>query len=920
MRVRSMEWTRRSLAGVLVAILPVYGLAQDSQDAQNAAPTSGGEQREQITVTGSRIPRAQVEGPSPITVIKGSDIDAGGFRSVFDVLSSVTQNTGLVQGEDFGSTFTPAANVINLRGLGPNHTLVLVNGHRVADYPVAYNGSVNAVDLANIPSVMVDRIEILSGSASAIYGSDAIAGVVNIILKDKHEGVDLSVKVGSTEQGGGDNQRIQLIGGGSWGDLSGIFGLELTHRDPIWYGDRALTNTYSGYSPGSVPPAIIALRDPASGNYYDLPGAGCAGLGNLMHGSLTSVNSANYDGSYCSSDQYYSNRTIQTQKKLATAYANLRYALNDSTQLFGDFMFGFSDIKNNVRSLSWSAPGGAFWNDATDRLETWTRVLTPEEMGGKNASDSTYLQRAFNLTIGVKGDIGQSDWHYEVAANRSDYTSDQGRVRLLAGVDSFFLGQQTGTHDFEGEEFPSYNADPNRLITPLTPAEFRDLTAKTIEHDKAWTEDLSASFTGTLLQLPAGPLGFAGVVEAGRQGYRNSPDPRINDGDFWNLSSAEVNEGKRNRYAAGFELNVPVLAEVTATGAARYDRYTYGGQEIGKSTYNLGLEYRPVESLLLRGTYATSFRAPDMNYLFAKNTVGYEPGDTDYYQCRLQNQPYGSCDVQYNMNFSSSGNTELKPERGRSFTYGFVWSPTSSVDFQADYYRIRINDEVTNLDSDQLLRTEADCLLGATPSGTPVDPTSQLCRDALARVVRNPGSAPVNPNQVTNLLLNPINAATERTQGIDLSANYRWNTSRWGKYQLHAAFTHVLQHEYQQFPGDPVYDYLNDLFYQSDWRTKSNLALSWSLGAWSATLDGTRYGRIPTNDYSALRSAYTLFNGSVGYRFDDRADVLVSVNNLRNSSPIDKTGGWPNYSAGWYDAYGRQWWVQFNYHFGPGKA
>ncbi|HEY0178632.1 MAG TPA: TonB-dependent receptor [Dokdonella sp.] len=919
---------RRALLGALLTAAIVSAAhAQDApqprQDtpAQEPPPAAADEASTlaPVVVTGSRIPRAQVEGPAPVTVIEGSSIDAGGFRSVFDVLSSVTQNTGLVQGEDFGSTFTPAANVINLRGLGPNHTLVLVNGHRVADYPVAYNGSVNAVDLANIPSVMIDRIEILSGSASAIYGSDAIAGVVNIVLKQKHEGVDLSVRVGSTQQGGGDNQRVQLIGGGSWGDLSGVFGLELTNRDAIWFGERALTNTYSRYaSPGDVPGPIFALRDPASGNYYDLPGTGCAGLSSLMSGSLVSVPSANYEGSYCSSDQYYSNRTTQTRKKLATSYASLQYALSPDTQLFGDFTFGFSDIKNNVRALSWSPAGGAFWNDATDRLETWTRVLTPEEIGGKNASDSTYLQRAYDLTFGVKGAFGATDWHYELAANRSDYVSDQGRVRFLSGIDEFFLGAPTGTHDYEGETFPSYDADPNRLITPLTPDDYRRLTAKSLERDKAWTEDLSFTFNGDLFQLPAGPLGVAGVVEAGRQGYRNTPDARIGEGDFWNLSEAQTNGGKRNRYAAGLELNVPIFSRLTGTAAARYDRYTYAGQEIGKSTYNLGLEYRPLDSLLLRGTYATSFRAPDMNYLFSKSTVGYIPSVTDYYQCRLDGQDYSSCNDYYNMNFSSSGNKDLKPERGRSFTYGFVWSPTANFDFQADYYRIRISDEVTNLDEDQILRTEADCLLGQTPGGTPVDQGSQICRDALARVVRNPATAPVNPNQVTNLLINPINAATERTQGIDLGANVRWSTDRFGKYQLHAGYTHVLKHEYQQFPGDPTYDYLNDVYYQSDWRTKANASLSWHLGSWSATIDGTRYGSIPKNDYSGLRSAYTLFNGSVGYSLSERADLLLIVNNLRNSSPVDKSAGWPNYSIGWYDAYGRQWWLQFDYHFGAG--
>ena len=129
----------------------------------------------------------------------------------------------------------------------------------------------------------------------------------------------------------------------------------------------------------------------------------------------------------------------------------------------------------------------------------------------------------------------------------------------------------------------------------------------------------------------------------------------------------------------------------------------------------------------------------------------------------------------------------------------------------------------------------------------------------------------------------------------------------------------MLGHDYQQFPGDPVRDYLNDLAYQSDWRTKVDGSIGWSLGSWSATLDGTRWGRVPKNDYSGLRSAYMLFNGSVGYDIGERTHVMLAVNNLRNSSPVDKSAGWPNYSAGWYDAYGRQWWVQLDYHFGAGR-
>ena len=909
-----MKHTAFRRTALAAALLPLLAFAQD--DTQVPAQTN---QLEQITVTGSRIPRAQVEGPAPVITIKGSDIDAGGFRSVFDVLTQVTQNTGSVQGEDFGSTFTPAANVLNLRGLGPNHTLVLVNGHRVADYPIAYDGSVNAVDLANIPSVMIDRIEILSGSASAVYGSDAIAGVVNIVLKQQHEGLDVSVRVGGTQLGGGDNQRVQLIGGGSWGDLSGVFGLELTQREPIFYGDRRLTDSYTRYTtPDDVPAPILAIRDPVSRDYYDLPGAGCDALGQLMDGSLTSFQNPRYDGSYCSSDHYYSNRTIQTRKKLANGYASLHYALNDTTELFADALYGFSKIATTVRAPAWSSPA-AFWNDATGRLETWTRVLTPEEIGGRERSARTFLQHATDFTFGARGTFGASDWHYEASANRSDYVSDQGVSRFLANVDDFFLGPQTGTHEFDGDEYPSYDADPAQFLRAVTPEQFRSFSTYTRERDKAWTENVSFSVNGDLLQLPAGPLGFAGVVEVGRQGYRNTPDPRIDAGAIWHVTGAETDFGTRDRYAAGFELNVPIFSQLNATLAGRHDAYSYADKDISKNTYNLGLEYRPFESLLLRSTYATSFRAPDMNYLFARNTTGYIPSVTDDYQCRLSGQPYDSCDIFYNMNFAQSGSTELLPERGKSFTYGLVWSPGGGFDVSLDYYRIRIRDEVTNLDENQILATEADCLLGEAQDGTPIDRDSQICRDAIARVVRNPADAAVNPNQVTNLLLSPVNAATERTHGIDLAANYRIATDGYGKFQLHAGYTHVLGHDYQQFPGDPVRDYLNDLAYQSDWRTKVDASVGWSLGNWSATIDGTRWGRIPKNDYSGLRSAYTLFNGSLGYDIGDRAHVMLAVNNLRNSSPVDKSAGWPNYSAGWYDAYGRQWWLQFDYHFGAGK-
>ena len=261
---------------------PAASIKASPAAAVALAPVPGDVALEKVVVTGSRIARAQVEGPSPVTVISGEEITSRGYKNVYDAIASQTQNTGMTQGEDYGNTFQPAASALNLRGLGPNHTLVLINGRRVADYPTAYDGAVNFTNLANIPAVMIERIEILSSGASAVYGSDAIAGVVNIILKDKISGVDVNLR------GGGDNQRLQISGGDSWGDFDGVFGLELTNRQPIWSNQR-------GFMTDGPAVNVGYRRNLDSGAYL---GPGCAAYGGIYNGKLGNT------GNRCTTNQY----------------------------------------------------------------------------------------------------------------------------------------------------------------------------------------------------------------------------------------------------------------------------------------------------------------------------------------------------------------------------------------------------------------------------------------------------------------------------------------------------------------------------------------------------------------------------------------------------------------------------------------
>jgi outer membrane receptor protein involved in Fe transport len=245
-----------------------------------------------------------------------------------------------------------------------------------------------------------------------------------------------------------------------------------------------------------------------------------------------------------------------------------------------------------------------------------------------------------------------------------------------------------------------------------------------------------------------------------------------------------------------------------------------------------------------------------------------------------------------------------------------VWSPSPNVDFTADYYDIRIDQEVTNLDSSRILRDEADCRLGQTVGGDARDINSAQCQDALARVIRNPADAAVQPNQVTRVLINPINAASESVRGIDLKATARWDAGRYGRFSTRLAYSLVIDHEYRQFAEDDVVDQRNSLdSYQ--WRSKVNGSVTWAINDWTATLYGMRYGSLPKTDGSGRIAPYITYNASLYRTLTENASVGLIVNNLRDSRPpADKNGGgWPFYPVGNYDPYGRQLWLEFDYRF-----
>ena len=925
----------------MVCSIQLALLAAAAPALAQAAGQDQPQQLDTVQVTGSRIPRAQVEGPAPVTVVTAEQIKSAGFTSVPDVLRSLSQNSGTVQGQQntTGAQFTPGAQAVDLRGLGPNHTLVLINGRRVADFPLPMMSGSSFTDVGNIPLGMIDRIEVLTGSASAVYGSDAMAGVINFILKKSTDGTTIDYRYGDTSRGGGESHDLTLTTGFEQGNFSGIVGLELLNKRPLWGTQRKVQDSTldAPISRYTLPRLIAQIYDQTD-DLNLAPPDDCKALSGLNDGT-TKLSEDRFGDPYCGSERAIAYRTIQNERKGVTAYGSFEYRFSDSLSWFADMQLGRQTTRlatgtngNNVVSdhMGWEFHDPAstdndtdkvFYNAATGHKEIWSRQFSPEEVGGLRNRMNETVQKTVAITTGLQG-VFADDWHWEAAWNHSQYKADVKMPRIkAAAANKFFLGDRLG---YDSDGYAIYSPDPTRLFTPLTPAEFASISTMSTWHPEAKNDNFSfTTDTPALFSLPAGDAGFAGAIEYGRQSYKLNPDPLALTADAYVVPPYADGHGSRNHWSGAGELRLPVLSNLQASLAGRYDRYSYGNKNPGKFTYSAGLEWRPLDTLLVRGSYGTGFRAPDMHYLFAG--TDYRRGTwTDYYKCQSNNSgaSRGGCadgdygDYEVNTLDAYSGNRQLDVETSKSLTAGFVWSPFSDFDLAVDYYKIRIMNQVQAQDRERLLITEANCRLGKSDSGTVVDINSPTCVDALARVVRN------SNGNLTGIHYGPINIAQEETTGIDVTANYRLRTAAAGDFRFNGNYTWVHDHTFKRYPGDPTENMLDYASYSPALpRAKANLGVTWDKGAWGASLFGSYLGRVPNFSDDAWIQATWRFNAGARYDITDHLRVSLSVNNLFDKMP-PKDVAWrsyPYYDTSWFDSIGRSYYVQITWKLG-GKA
>ncbi|WP_215398868.1 TonB-dependent receptor plug domain-containing protein [Rheinheimera oceanensis] len=662
---------------------------------------------ERIEVTGSRIQRQDMETASPVTVIDAAAIRMEGFTSVDQLLQAQTSMAGAAVGSTTNNGADGVAQV-DLRGMGSQRTLVLLNGRRMVN---SGSGADSAVDLNSIPVAMIARVEILKDGASAVYGSDAIAGVVNIITKKDFEGFQVDLNGSSTDKGDGETGELSALYGFSTDRGNYTFGAAYSDRKGVIQADRDWTEAgNSSYIPTGT---LGGKVQNAQGQWVD--------------------RSTGYD---FTQDSWY-----QTPSKRYSLFANATQELGNDLVFTADALY----TKRKSDQQMAAQPGDIMLDvcgaPGADLVKCIT--LTPAMTAGGLAADETgrinYRRRTndvgprvyeqdtdtLRLSAGLAGTLdvhtGMNwDLSYTFGKNKAD-TSVANSINAVNMADSVYANQAAW---FSG--------------APLTPAIIDEIGYLEQANGGNKQHIVAGVLSGDLFDLSAGAVGFAIGAEYRRDSGYYNPDPVIVAGEG-TAAQQDPTNGSYDVVSFYQEVSVPFTEKLTGEFALRFDDYSTFGKA---STWKVGLTYELSDEVMFRGVAATGFRAPNVSELFGGNTGSYDYLD----------DPWGNeQDPQILVNYTSDANIE--PEESESFTAGVVLSPAQieGLSMTVDYWRFKVSNAITRLDAQAGLN---NCFAG--------DVTA--CE-----------TFKITPEGDLSNFTNPLtNVGDQDTSGIDLNIAYRF--------------------------------------------------------------------------------------------------------------------------------------------------
>ncbi|GLQ45875.1 membrane protein [Dyella lipolytica] len=866
--------------------------SDNSQTNQQSAPSNGqptdkknATKLQTVTVTGSMIPRVEVEGPAPVVSLTGEQIKAQGFTTLWEFLDSLPQ-VGQQSSDPaaWGSSSVNARSV-NLRNVGPGFSLLLIDGHRVVDYPQPLNKQSNFQNYNNIPTGMIDHVEILASGASSIYGSDAVAGVINVILKKNYQGDELQVTGGGATRGGRAYGDINFFGGKSGENWHVLYNLEKSNRTALWGSDRPYQDSVADAGPGSWSPAsrmfgyqydaqgAIALSATnASGQYITPPAGTCGKFTNsqLSHSYSTTttgtqVTGVTDNGYYCSQPALFQNWVLTPGSINNNAYVAGEYDFKDSSlQLYGSAaLYDTTGISNTQLPVEVT---GQFYDQSTGQvINQAIRQLTAQEMG--STANTHDREQNWNIQTGLRGSFDDSRFNWDVNLNTQKYTVREDYTGIdVNAMNNFFLGKQLGT---SAGGLPVYAMNWQQWWNPITPQQYGQFAVSGENTSSSWLDQVQARINGDLYKLPwvDEPIGWAAVLEAAHNGFLLSPDARGDNNNFQNPFGAYLTGGgTRQRYSFGNEFRVPVLDSVTWTISGRLDKYHDASRADVARTWGTGLEWRPYDGLLIRGSYGTNFKAPDMQAIYLTGSTSPIGDYVDPLQCinaikaGQSNSTWCSqvqrATSQY-YNLTTEGSRLLQPQTGHSWTYGFVWQVpgVQGLSFSADYWHMGVDNAIQYLDPGTVLVDEAGCLTGLQVNGssalspyTAHVPGSAYCKMVTQMVQRVNGNG-----QIISEESGPINEASLYVSGVDASLDYKVQTENWGNFTANINYTDNLEYKQRVLASDELQNTrYNNVASRITWIG------DWHKGDWDVSISGVRDGGMRAPNYG---SCNTLPNG-----------------------------------------------------------
>jgi iron complex outermembrane recepter protein len=879
---------RAALAFLMGASVSSSALAQPAPNA----PTSQEEIKlERFEVTGSRVKRVDFETPSPTVAYSTVDIETKGYTNIGDFIQSLPFNTGSANSIYQTASFTRGAATANIRGLGSQRFLVLVNGRRAVSYALTNAGNRSVFDFNSLPLAAIEGIEFLKDGASAIYGADAVTGVLNVKLKRNYQGLSLSGYYGNTL--GHDSGLVEfsgVVGAGS-GRTNVMVAVNAKTQNSNFLRDYDIKTT--DYSPRGGANLNSSLNYPAnltltraqataagiafptttagSWTYHPVNGQPMVAP-TLAQFRAAPANSANTAGVLPNEARYNFAQTYQLYPAYdyISAYAQIEHEFSDTIQAFGSVTFtdnftyyaftpGVIQYGPEGLTLPANNPYNPFGIPLTSLLARTSfydvRKFDTDSMG------ATFLG-------GLRGTVFDR-WDWETAASYGF-----NRVTTVARNAVRATSYQSALNG-------TLSGHVGKFLNPFGPSDpelIKAIFTSSTGSNRSAMRMFDANVSGSLFELPGGEVGLAVGAEFRNENLTTNPDTAA----YLGSGGGRPLSGDRDVTSAYVEVTIPVIRQLELQAAARYEDYSDFG-DITKP--KIAAKVRPLPenrfaNVILRGSYSESFQAPALGLLYASQTIGFTPG--------VQTDPLRPQDPATQLRIITGGNPALLPEEAESYYGGLILEDIAGVrdlSVSFDYFKIKI---------DQVI---------VTPSATYL--LSERGRQQFpGGIVRDNTAGTPGPIQFLQSVPSNNPDAYQIYRGYDLGVNYRIRNTRFGDFALQAEATRVLEIGSDSGLGGGYFDNVG-LWNNPKWRGQASV--SWTRGDYAASIASDYIGNYFNDAYTAAgwpQGSYTLFHTQVSYNepfFGTR--ITLGVNNAFDKRPpfngYDTSGIDPNtYGAG----------------------